>query len=105
MSPAILPSITRRSVMQIAKDEFGMTTEERPINFIKEASDFEEMGACGTAAVISPVQAILYKNEWLYMKNSRNAVGPIMQKLYESLTQIQKGERADNFGWTVEVPL
>ena len=103
--PAILPSITRRSVMQIAKDELGMETEERPIHFMNEFSEFEEMGACGTAAVISPVEAILHKNEWMYMKNNADGVGPVMQKLYNSLTQIQKGERADPFGWTVEVEL
>ena len=91
--------------MQIAKDELGMETEERPIHFMNEFSEFEEMGACGTAAVISPVEAILHKNEWMYMKNNADGVGPVMQKLYNSLTQIQKGERADPFGWTVEVEL
>ena len=91
--------------MQIAKDELGMETEERPIHFVNEFSTFEEMGACGTAAVISPVQSILYKNEWMHMLNSREGVGPDMQKLYNSLTQIQKGEREDNFGWTVEVEI
>jgi len=105
LSPAILPSITRRSVMQIAKDELGMKTEERPIHLINEFSEFEEMGACGTAAVISPVQSILYKNEWMHMKNSKEGVGPVMQNLYNSLTQIQKGEREDSFGWTVEVEI
>ena len=104
-SDAILPSITRRSVMQIAKDELGMETEERPIHFVNEFSTFEEMGACGTAAVISPVQSILYQNEWMHMQNSRDGVGPVMQKLYNSLTQLQKGEREDNFGWTVEVEI
>lgn len=104
-SPTILPSITRRSIMQIAQEELGMTTEERPIHLLNEFKDFEEMGACGTAAVISPVQSILYKNEWIHMKNSRNSVGPVMQGLYNSLTQLQKGEREDPYNWTVEVEI
>ena len=101
----VLNGITRQTVMQIAKDELGMETEERPIHFVNEFSTFEEMGACGTAAVISPVQSILYQNEWMHMLNSRDGVGPVMQKLYNSLTQLQKGEREDNFGWTVEVEI
>lgn len=102
-SRAILPSITRRSIMDIAKHEMGMTTEERPIDLRKEVATFEEVGACGTAAVLSPVGRIWFDDKWHNFYGNGEKVGPVMQSLYDSLCQIQRGERADSFGWTVPV--
>lgn len=104
-SRTILPSITRRSIMDIAKHELGMETEERPIDLRKEVGTFEEVAACGTAAVLSPVGRIWVDGKWHSFYGNGEKVGPVMQSLYENLCQIQKGERADNFGWTVPVKL
>ena len=103
-SRAILPSITRRSIMDIAKHELGMITEERPIDLRKEVDTFEEVAACGTAAVLSPVGKIWFDNKWHTFYAKGEKVGPVMQQLYDILCQIQKGERADKFGWIHAVP-
>ena len=87
----------------IAKEELGMTVESRPIHLMNEIDTFEEMGACGTAAVLSPVGKILVDNQWHKFYEDGEAVGPVMQKLYDLLTQMQKGEREDPYGWTVKV--
>lgn len=102
-SAAILPSITRRSIMDIAQQELGMQTEERPIDLRKEVGSFEEVAACGTAAVLSPVGRIWFDDKWHTFYGNGEKVGPVMQSLYDILCQLQRGERADNFGWTREV--
>ncbi|MBU2515489.1 branched-chain amino acid aminotransferase [bacterium] len=102
-SAAILPSVTRRSIMVLAKEELGLTTEERPVELLKELTKIEEMAACGTAAVISPVGKIFVNGQWHTFYKDGKEVGPTMLKLYELLTQIQKGERQDPYGWTQEV--
>ncbi len=104
-SNAILPSVTRRSIMILAEDEFGLKTEERPVELIKEIPDIEEMAACGTAAVISPVGKVWVNDQWHTFYGNGEAVGPVMTKLYESLTQIQKGEKDDPYGWIVDVEI
>jgi branched-chain amino acid aminotransferase len=102
-SAAILPSITRRSLMDIAKHELGMQTEERPIDLRAEIASFQEVAACGTAAVLSPVGRIWFDNAWHSFHGKGEVVGPVMQNLYDCLCQIQRGERADKLGWTREV--
>lgn len=102
-SAAILPSITRRSIMDIAQRELGMQTEERPIDLRKEVGSFEEVAACGTAAVLSPVGRIWFDDKWHTFYGDGEKVGPVMQSLYDILCELQRGERADNFGWTREV--
>ena len=102
-SAAILPSITRRSLMDIAKHELGMSTEERPIDLRKEVDTFVEVAACGTAAVLSPVGKIWFDQKWHIFYGNGEKVGPVMQGLYDCLCQIQRGERPDKFGWTPEV--
>jgi len=104
-SDAILPSVTRRSIMTIAKEELKMTIEERPVAIREELPEIEEMAACGTAAVISPVGKINLDNQWHKFYADGEQVGPVMQKLYDSLTQIQKGEKADPYGWVKKVNL
>lgn len=102
-SAAILPSITRRSLMDIAKHELGMETEARPIDLRKEVGTFEEVAACGTAAVLSPVGKIWFDNQWHTFYGNGEKVGPVMQSLYDCLCQIQRGERPDKLGWTQAV--
>jgi branched-chain amino acid aminotransferase len=102
-SAAILPSITRRSLMDIAREELGMVTEERPIDLRKEVGTFVEVAACGTAAVLSPVGKIWFDNSWHSFHGNGETVGPVMQSLYDCLCEIQRGDRADNFGWIPEV--
>ncbi len=104
-SKAILPSVTRKAIMDLAKDELGLKTEDRPVELDKELKDIEEMAACGTAAVISPVGKIWYKDQWHSFYGGGEKVGPVMMKLYETLTQIQKGERKDPYGWTKAVAM
>ena len=94
-SPSILPSITRRSLMALAKD-LGYETEEREV-YLDELGDFAECGLCGTAAVISPVGALVYKGEEITINNFQ--IGELTQKLYDYLTGIQWGKVEDKYGW------
>ena len=80
-----------------------MNTEERPIDLRKEVDTFVEVAACGTAAVLSPVGKIWFDNQWHTFHGNGEKVGPVMHSLYDCLSQIQKGERPDSFGWTPEV--
>lgn len=104
-SKAILPSVTRKAIMILAKDKLGLKTEERPVELAKELNEIEEMAACGTAAVISPVGKIFFEDQWHSFYGDGEKVGPVMMKLYELLTQIQKGELEDPYGWTREVAI
>lgn len=97
-SGSILPSITRRSLLYIAKEYLGLTVEEREVYF-DEVKDFAECGLCGTAAVISPVGKIVDHGKEIYIQNSRNGMGPITKKLYDTLTGIQMGRIEAPEGW------
>lgn len=98
LSTSILPSITNKSLMQLA-EHLGMKTERRPIP-IEELETFEEAGACGTAAVISPIQRIDdLDNNKSYVISKDGQPGPWCKKLYTALQQIQYGEAEDIFGW------
>ena len=93
-SGTILPSITRRSLMQVAKDYLGMEVEEREVP-LTEIGEFTECGLCGTAAVISPVGKIVdHGKETVYA-----GFGPTIQKLYDTLTGIQMGRIPAPEGW------
>ncbi|MBD9035979.1 MAG: branched-chain amino acid aminotransferase [Prevotella sp.] len=97
-SSSILPSITNRSLQQLAKD-LGMTVECRQIPE-EELSTFEEAGACGTAAVISPIRRIDdMENNKSYVISKDGKPGPKSTKLYEKLRNIQYGIEPDNHGW------
>lgn len=100
ISSSILPSITKYSLLQVAKD-LGMEAEEREVH-IDKLDEFAEAGACGTAAVISPIGAITHNGE-KHVFYSETEVGPVTKKLYDHLTGIQFGEVEDVHGWTVEV--
>ena len=97
-SQSILPSITNKSLQQIARD-MGMTVEVRPVP-IEELETFEEVGACGTAAVISPVSSIVDElTGKVYRFGENDQPGPWSSKLYELLTSIQMGDKPDPYGW------
>ena len=102
-SNAILPSITRKSLMVIAREQLHLKTEARPIDLRLEISQFEEAAACGTAAVLAPVGRILVDQQWHAIYKDGQTVGPIMQELYDRLVGIQMGELSDAFDWCHEV--
>ncbi len=104
-SSAILPSVTRRSLMVLAEHKLGLKTEERAIELKTELKNFAEAGACGTAAVLSPIGRILLDDKWHNIGEGGTAVGPIMQELYDLLTGIQQGRLEDEFGWLHEVEI
>ena len=104
-SDAILPSITRRSVMELAESELSLPTEARPIELRAEFANFQEMAACGTAAVIAPVGKVWFDNDWRTVFQDGESVGPIMSELYELLVGIQRGEKEDKFGWLYNIDL
>ena len=101
-SNSILPSITRRSIMYVAKEYLGLEVEEREV-FIDEVKDFAECGLCGTAAVISPVGKIVNHGEEICFPSGMDEMGPITKKLYETLTGIQMGRIEAPEGWLVEI--
>lgn len=98
LSSSILPSITNKSLMQLAED-LGMKVERRPIPE-EELATFEEAGACGTAAVISPIQRIDdLDNNKSYVISKDGKPGPVCEKLYNKLRAIQYGDEADVHNW------
>lgn len=97
-SDSILPSITRRSLMYVAKEYLGLEVEEREVLF-EEVKDFAECGLCGTAAVISPVGKINDHGKEICFPSGMNEMGPITKKLYETLTDIQMGRIEAPEGW------
>lgn len=97
-SDSILPSITRRSLMYVAKEYLGLETEERPVT-LEEVSDFAECGLCGTAAVISPVGKIVDHGREICLPSGMNEMGPVTKKLYDTLTGIQMGRIPAPEGW------
>lgn len=97
-SHSILPSITNKSLLQLA-EFLGIKTERRKID-IDELPSFEETGACGTAAVISPIDKIVdIENNKTYRYCKDGKPGPVSVKLYENLRGIQFGDIEDPFGW------
>lgn len=100
-SSSILPSITNMSLQELAAS-MGYTVEKRQVH-IDELAGFDEVGACGTAAVVSPIAKIddpeMGKS---YTYGTDGQAGPICTKLYKTLTGIQYGEIEDTFGWVTE---
>lgn len=97
-SDTILPSITRRSLMYVAKEYLGLEAEEREIA-LEELDDMAECGLCGTAAVISPVGKIVDHGREICLPAGMDDMGPITRKLYETLTGIQMGRIEAPKGW------
>ena len=101
-SDSILPSITRRSLIHVAKEYLGLEVEEREVLF-DEVKDFAECGLCGTAAVISPVGKIVNHGEEICLPSGMEKMGPTTQKLYDTLTGIQMGKIEAPKGWIYTV--
>lgn len=97
-SNTILPSITRRSLMHVAKEYLGLETEERPVT-LEEVKDMAECGLCGTAAVISPVGKIVDHGKEIVMPSGMSEMGPVTKQLYDTLTGIQMGRIEAPEGW------
>ena len=97
-SDSILPSITRRSLLVVAKDVLGMEVEERKIA-VTELSDFAECGLCGTAAVISPIGCIDDHGKEIIFNEGKEEMGPVLKKIYDTLTGIQMGRLEAPEGW------
>lgn len=97
-SSSILPSITRRSLVQVAKEYLGLEAEEREV-YLEELPDFAECGLCGTAAVISPVGKIVDHGKEICLPSGMSEMGPVTKKLYETLTGIQMGHLEAPEGW------
>ena len=100
-SDSILPSITKYSLLHLAKERLGMETIEGDV-YINELDKFAEAGACGTAAVISPIGGIQYGDDF-HVFYSETEVGPITKRLYDELTGIQFGDVEAPEGWIVKV--
>lgn len=101
-SNSILPSITRRSLMIVAKEYLGLEVEEREVLF-DEVKDFAECGLCGTAAVISPVGKINDHGKEICFPSGMNEMGPTIKQLYDTLTGIQMGRIDAPEGWIKEI--
>ncbi|MBQ8823115.1 MAG: branched-chain amino acid aminotransferase [Lachnospiraceae bacterium] len=97
-SDTILPSITRRSLLIVAKEYLGLEVEEREV-YIDELKDFAECGLCGTAAVISPVGKVVNHGEEICFPSGMTEMGPVTKKLYDTLTGIQMGRIEAPEGW------
>lgn len=97
-SDSILPSITRRSLMYVAEHYLGLKAETREVYF-DEVKDFAECGLCGTAAVISPVGKIVDHGKEICFPSGMEKMGPVIQKLYDTLTGIQMGRIEGPEGW------
>jgi branched-chain amino acid aminotransferase len=101
-STSILPSITNKSLMVLAQD-LGLKVEQRQVA-VEELATFEEAGACGTAAVISPIERIDdYDEKKSYIFSKDGKPGPMSDKLYHKLRAIQYGDEPDTHGWVTIV--
>jgi len=100
-SPSILPSITKYSLMYLAKNYLGLEVAERDCE-IANLAEFKEAGACGTAAVITPIRSIAHA-DFVHTFDTGDKVGEITQKLYDTLTGIQFGEVEAPEGWIYKI--
>lgn len=101
-SDSILPSITRRSLVYVAKEYLGLEVEEREV-FFEEVKEFAECGLCGTAAVISPVGKINDHGNEICFPSGMEDMGPVTKKLYDTLTGIQMGRMKAPEGWILTI--
>ncbi len=105
LTGSILPGITRKSCIEVLKDE-GYTVSERLISVDElgealNSGKLEEAWGCGTAAVVSPIGELCYKDKKFIINNGK--IGPVTQHLYDTLTGIQWGKTEDKFGWTYPI--
>ncbi len=105
LSGSILPGITRKSCIEVLRKE-GYTVNERLISVDElsqamENGTLEEAWGCGTAAVVSPIGELCYKDVKYTVNEGK--IGPVTQHLYDTLTSIQWGKTEDTFGWTKQI--
>ena len=100
-SPSVLPSITNKSLMTIAAEE-GLNVEKRKID-IDELETFDEVLACGTAVVLTPVGSVTRENGDTYTYNDDGKIGDTTMRLYKRVRAIQNGEEEDKYGWNFKV--
>ncbi len=98
-SPSILPSITNDSLRQLAKD-MGLEVVQAPIP-VSALEQFVEVGACGTAAIITPIASVTYRDKKIRFGNGE--AGPVLTRLYQELQSIQYGEVDDRHGWITRI--
>lgn len=103
LSPSILPSITKYSLLELAESRLGLKSIEGDV-YINDLDHFVEAGACGTAAVISPIGGIQNRDDF-HVFYSETEVGPITRKLYDELVGIQFGDKSAPEGWIFPVEL
>ncbi len=101
-SESILDSITRRSLVEVGTKTLGLRISERRVS-VDEIENFAEVGACGTAAVITPVGTLGYKGKLYHFYADGKEAGPTTTKIYKYLTSYQVGDVPDDFGWLEEV--
>lgn len=101
-SDSILYSITRRSLVDVARLDFGLNMEERPVG-LDEIDNFAEVGACGTAAVVTPVGWLTYLGKKYSFYADGKEPGPITTKLYKQLIALQVADIPDKRGWLEEI--
>ncbi len=101
LSSSILPSITKYSLLYLAKERLGLQVKEEDV-YVDQLDRFTEAGACGTAAIITPIGGIQYKNKF-HMFYSETETGPVTKKLYKELTGIQYGEIEAPKDWIIKV--
>ncbi|MCH4249865.1 MAG: aminotransferase class IV, partial [Microbacteriaceae bacterium] len=106
LTGSILHGVTRKSLLQIAAEDFGMTVEERSVS-LQEWKDrvadgtFTEIFACGTAAVINPLAKLVAED--FEIPAPKNTAGEVTMGLRKALTDIQYGRAEDTRGWTVKL--
>jgi branched-chain amino acid aminotransferase len=105
LTGSILPGITRKSCIEVLKGE-GYTVNERLLSLEELETamangTLEEAWGCGTAAVVSPIGELAYKDEVFTVNGGK--IGPVTQHLYDTLTGIQWGKTEDKYGWTVQI--
>lgn len=100
-SPSILPSITKYSLLHLAKTRLGLEAIESDV-YVDKLDEFVEAGACGTAAVITPIGGIQYGDNF-HVFYSETEVGPVTKRLYDELVGIQFGDIEAPEGWIVKV--
>lgn len=97
-SNSILPSITKRSILYLAENYLDLKVIERQVE-LEEVKDFAEAGLCGTAAVISPIGKIVNGKEQIKFPSGMQDMGPVIKKIYKTLTQMQLGVKKAPEGW------
>ena len=101
-SSSILPSITRRSLVYVAEHYLNLKVDEREV-LLSEVPNFKECGLCGTAAVISPVGRIVDHGKEINFASGMDEMGPVIKRLYDTLTGIQMGRIEAPEGWICRI--